>query len=704
MKRLAPFAALVALVGVAPACSLAPGDDAESSESDYAAVSAKPYEGTCTPGERICAYFAPTDMPVHAVVEAMRSAQHSIRIATYNINIPEIATVLRERMDAGVKVTLLEDWAHAIDDEKDPSSVWALLGQHPNLTKYMSPVLRGGTPQMHDKIIVVDGARVMFGSANWTFTGLVGNFENVMSVRDPDVVKKYEAELDELTAFAKLSCETFATPADACGSGKPAWSPEFERLARDGAFQAAPQGPIDKSRAGCAPLVSDSYGLLLPGNQLRFSDLAAFKGCFVDPALGDKYASYLSRASELEFYVDGTQVKADPPVIEHVVLPSGKKFDDLRFKHQDHQAGPFRVYFSGEDDVEWMMLRELRALEQNPADSFAYLSTNFVTNGRLVDEIVKLDKAGARTRVFFDRGRFWDPNFHSQFYKLKDIGFTFGLGAQKLALQQNPDRTWNISRTDEREDEQSLANSAVSVFDDDLSGNYGADHNKFAILGHKDAQGTYHVVLVNGSANWSGMAMERNDENLAVVEDPFAASLYLREFISQEYVYRYAQNEQSQGLADDMAFVSARVPCFDAVTGHPSDKCTEPNGAQWKPAVGGALVMAVRNVPAPLDGSRRVWAWVSNWQASEGGPSGRAFELFSAGTFEGKWVTSIPYAPGAELRYKFLTAPANVDPNRDLGAAGIEWEYGGMDNDRRATLGSRPLMTIRSSNLSWGSP
>jgi hypothetical protein len=116
--------------------------------------------------------------------------------------------------------------------------------------------------------------------------------------------------------------------------------------------------------------------------------------------------------------------------------------------------------------------------------------------------------------------------------------------------------------------------------------------------------------------------------------------------------------------------------------------------------------MAIKNVPAPLDGSRRVWVWVSNWQSPEQGAStGRAFELFSYGTFEGKWVTSIPYAPSTELRYKFFTAPGNVDPNRDgLGVAGLDWEYGGIGNDRRDTLGSRPLLTIRSSNLRWGNP
>lgn len=700
MKRLLlPFAVL-ALAACAPDV---PGDDVESSESANTAVSAKPYEGTCSPGGKVCAYFAPTDMPIHAIVGAIRGAQHSVRIATYNINIREIASAIRERLASGVKVELMEDFAHAVEDEHDASSVWKGVGEHDNLVKYKLPVLRGGTPQMHDKILVVDGERVFFGSANWTYTGLAGNFENVMSVKEPDVVKKFEAELDELWALAKLSCETFATNADRCGKGGETWSQEFTDMALIGAFKPASLGgPVDETKPGCKSLVSDREGFMLPGNQPRIADATTLRSCFIDPALGEKYASYAAQVAALDEYVDGTQVKNEPPTLDGYYV---------KFPHRDTQTGPFKVYFGGEDDLEWMMLRELKSLEQTPGESFAYLSTNFLTNSRLVKQVAKLKGLGVRTRVFFDRGRFDDRNFHSQFETLSKMGFTFGLGARKVKVEavENPppgaDR-WRITRTDERETEESLANAAVSVFDNDLSGNYGANHNKFAVLGKKGSDGKYRVVLLNGSANWSSMAMQQNDENLVVVEDQHVAAIYLREMLSQMYVYRYAQQEGSAGLKADMDFVTARLPCVDAVLGKPNDECLEPGGQIWRPAVSGALVMAVKNVPAPLDGSRRAWVWVSNWQSPEpGAQPGRAFELFSYGTFEGKWVTSIPYAPGTELRYKLFTAPGNVDPNRDgLGVAGMDWEYGGIGNDRKDTLGSRPLLTIRNSNARWGNP
>ncbi len=707
MKRFALLAALLAST-LAPACSPSSESD-ETAESENNALSAKPYEGTCTPGGRICAYFAPTDMPIHAIVNAMKSAQRSIRIATYNINVREIADVLRQRMDAGVKVELLEDFAHAIEDQHDQNSVWVRLGEHPNLKKYLSPVFRGGNPQMHNKILVVDEERVFFGSANWTYTGLVGNFENIMSVKDRAIAAKFTAELDEISFLSKTSCESFALDASDCGKGTETYPADFEHLALEGFFKAAPQGPIDRSRQGCASLVNGD-GLLIPGNQPRIADVAVFKSCFTDPALADKYATFVQRIAENEKYVDGTSVKADPPVLERVTTQSGSSFDAVTFRHRDNQTGDFRVYFSGEDDLEFKMIRELKALQENPGENFAYLSTNFLTNSRLVREVAKLKDVGVRTRVFFDRGRFRDSNFHSQFFTLSKMGFTYGLGSPQLKVEEGPRQngrvSFSITELPQREDEESLAKHVVTVFNNDLSGNYGANHNKFAVLGRKTADGSFKVTILNGSANWSAMAMQQNDENLVIIEDQHAAAIYLREFLSQEYVYRYGQDENSRGFIEDFEFVANRVPCVKAAFGRPTEACKDELGTSWKPPVGGALIMAVKGVPAPVDGSKRLWAWVSNWQPpTEGAPPGRAFELLSYGTFEGKWVTSIPYAPGAELKYKFFIAPANVDPNRDgLDAPGIEWEYGGVGNDRRATLGSRPVMTLRDSNMQWGSP
>ena len=62
MKRFALSAALLASTLFAPAACAPSAEGDETADSDYTALSAKPYEGTCTPGGRICAYFAPTEL------------------------------------------------------------------------------------------------------------------------------------------------------------------------------------------------------------------------------------------------------------------------------------------------------------------------------------------------------------------------------------------------------------------------------------------------------------------------------------------------------------------------------------------------------------------------------------------------------------------------------------------------------------------
>lgn len=712
--RAPAFCAIVSLVGLA-ACSSAGHEDGASGGTSEEAATARqnPYEGSCTPDGVSCAYFSPSDMPINAIADAFRSARRSIRIGTYNIDVPWLGDLLRRRLDDGVKVELLLDFKHAVgqsDPDEDGESVWSRLGEHPNLTKFAIPVLRGGNPQMHNKIIVIDDERVMFGSANWTYTGLVGNFENVFSTKDPTLLSKFVAEMDELRALSKAACDHFGAPREACGTGNISYVDHFKKLALDGGFKAVSEGAgglVDATKPGCANLTTAARGsLLIPGNQPRIADREQLKACFADATLGEKYVAFVDEVAQIERYADGTPVSSDPPVVETVTPASGQSFQSVQFRHRDNQQGGTRAYFSGEDNLEYVLTRELKALETTPAESFAYVSTNFITNSRLARSLATLKSRGVRVRAFFDRGRFLDANFHSQFATLGNIGFSYGIGSQQITVRPGdrlPDgrQAFEVVTIPDRETEESLESKAVSIFNNDLSGAYGANHNKFAVIGKPAGDGRYVVTVLNGSANWSAMAMQQNDENLTVLEDDKVGAMYLREVLSQMFVYRYAQRDDSTGYQADYEFAARRVPCLRAVMGEPTGACTAPNGQPWAPAVASPVVVAVKDVPALPDSGVRVWAWVSNWRNADGTVKPRAFELFSGSTFAGKWVMSIPAPLGANLKLKFFKTPASVDPNRDgLGAA--NWEYSGVGNDREFRANTKPVMALRDSNLTWG--
>jgi hypothetical protein len=61
------------------------------------------FSGECTPDLKICAHFAPADMPVSAVEDFLKSAKSSIKIATYNMNVKTIPKILTAKLKEGVK-------------------------------------------------------------------------------------------------------------------------------------------------------------------------------------------------------------------------------------------------------------------------------------------------------------------------------------------------------------------------------------------------------------------------------------------------------------------------------------------------------------------------------------------------------------------------------------------------------------------------
>lgn len=554
------------------------------------------YSGTCTQSGEYCAYFAPTDIPVHAVAQYLKSAKRSIRIATYNMDVTEFTDILREKLQQGVRVEFGADFKLSFGS----NLVWNSLPQHPNLSRYRLPVFRGSNPQMHNKVIVIDDQVVLFGSANFTYSGLVANYENVLAVRNPVVIAKFNMELDELRANALAACRAFAQPTAACGHGGEQWDPTITTLLTTGKL---PQNLVAATPA-CRKL-AEGWGLLDQRNLPKF-DLGQ---CIPNAELRDRLVAFATAVAGSEKYIDGTRT------------------DSSGFKDKAHQGPvPVEVYFSPEDNVQRVILRELSRTLDQPAGAFAMVSTNFITNKFIAQKLVQMHRAGVRLQVFFDRGRIDDGNFRQALEILKEVG--------------------------------------IIVFNNALTGPYGCNHNKMAIVGVGGK-----VTLLNGSANWSASAMNSNDENLVVVRDPSLAAIYTREFLSQMYVYRYAQRADDPQFVDLVKFLSARVPCLDtALTGRTA--CVNAAGQAWTPRVVSPAILSIDGVPADPR-HEQVWVWV---QQIEEGAGVKAIPLFTHDVFNGRWLTSAPVPPTWKIQFKFFKVPKGWDPNAQ-GVPGEAWEY-----------------------------
>ena len=56
---------------------------------------------------------------------------------------------------------------------------------------------------MHHKFAILDGTVVVTGSYNWTLESEEQNYENVLVLREPELVKAYGPEFEALWAEAK---------------------------------------------------------------------------------------------------------------------------------------------------------------------------------------------------------------------------------------------------------------------------------------------------------------------------------------------------------------------------------------------------------------------------------------------------------------------------------------------------------------------
>ncbi len=600
----------------------------------FAAIPSNFY-GTCTKSGEFCAYFSPTDMPILSFAQYLQNAKRSIKIAIYNMGVKELIPVIQDRLNNGVKVEIVTDFKLSFSSNKVSNA----LQSHPNLTKYRIPVLRGGNPQMHNKILIIDDETLLIGSANFTYFGLLANFENVMAIKNKYAIEKFSAEFNELRQIAYESCRLFS--GSNCKNGGDYWDRDFSQFATSGKVPTSAIASDAPSK--CSNLVNGK-GFLNEGN------LPIFKGaesCFKDA----RYAQLADFIKKTERYVDGTLVADKPPYYDYKTKTS--------YRYHPEQNGKMKVFFSPEDDVQYAIVNELEKTLENPMNSFAYISTNFITNRTIANTLVKMQKAGVRMRIFFDRGRYEDPNFSSSISTLNELGFTWGGD--------------NVSDNDQ-----------ITIFNNTLTSGYGCNHNKMSVV-YTPREG---ARLLNGSANWSVGAMNRNDENLTITYDEELAAIYMKEIISELFIYRYGQNINHQGFREDINFVYRRLPQLANALWDKKD--------EWNPRNQATAIISMEKAPVN-ETNGKVWIWVYDEQTKKQ----VVIPMFSDDNFAGKWLATIPASLGANIRFKFFASPIHYDAFR-YGPYNSGWEYS-SHNDRTLTLPKASVALIEK-NYEWGNP
>lgn len=151
------------------------------------------------PTHKTSVYFAPFDDLEAIGLAELGAAQTSLRLAFFNIRLPAVKTLLQQKVKAGVDVEVLLDKKQQDESYNTMYEDLQAVGVPVKLVENTS----AADATLHDKFVIVDGKRVLTGSANLSYTALNVSDEAMVVVENADLAARFQAEYDELVAKGK---------------------------------------------------------------------------------------------------------------------------------------------------------------------------------------------------------------------------------------------------------------------------------------------------------------------------------------------------------------------------------------------------------------------------------------------------------------------------------------------------------------------
>ena len=147
-------------------------------------------------------YLLPEDSKkaLSTLLKSIDHSKKSIKIMIYNFTHKKIAKRLKVAAKRGVKVEIIFDQRNSAKDKK--RSMFYYLAKYKNIFvyklrgKYIKKQDRYGI--MHLKSAVFDHKRVIFGSANWTYSAFGKNYEMLYVEDNYAAAKKFEKYFRQL--------------------------------------------------------------------------------------------------------------------------------------------------------------------------------------------------------------------------------------------------------------------------------------------------------------------------------------------------------------------------------------------------------------------------------------------------------------------------------------------------------------------------
>lgn len=205
--------------------------------------------------------------PLATVVQAIGGARKTVLVQLYVLTSREITSALVNAKRRGVDVRAIVDRSQLDEDRSDTYAVGRLASGG-------VPVLVDTVPGlMHNKVMIVDGATVVTGSFNYTWSAEHRNAENLLVIDDPALAAEYTQNWNNRAARSR--------PLNASASAGSA----RQRTAAATAA-GAPKGPVRGNRRsmiyqwpGCP-----YYDAIFEGNRTEFPSAQAAEAAGYRPA------------------------------------------------------------------------------------------------------------------------------------------------------------------------------------------------------------------------------------------------------------------------------------------------------------------------------------------------------------------------------------------------------------------------------------
>lgn len=124
------------------------------------------------------------------IIELINDAKVSIDGAFFEFNVQSVTDALIAAHERGVKVRLVLDDEHTIEDEESTFAQLEAAGI-PFLSDNRSAL-------MHHKFMIIDSSILWMGSMNFTENGIYRNNNNTLMFRSTRLVQNYQGEFDEM--------------------------------------------------------------------------------------------------------------------------------------------------------------------------------------------------------------------------------------------------------------------------------------------------------------------------------------------------------------------------------------------------------------------------------------------------------------------------------------------------------------------------